>query len=233
MTKAMILAAGRGERMRPLTDQTPKPLLKVGGEPLIGWHIRRLRDAGMTELVINHAWLGEQIEAWIGDGSPYQVKVAWSAEETALDTAGGIANALPLLGNQPFVLINADILTDIDFQHLSREAAQLDGERRLAHLAMVKNPAHHPQGDFSVRSDGLVERGHQLTYAGAAAYHPAMFKELAVQQPIPAKPLLPLLLAAMELGQVTGYCHQGLWLDVGTVDRLASADSIASRWGRL
>lgn len=147
--KAMILAAGRGERMRPLTDHTPKPLLKVGSEPLIGWHIRRLKNAGFTEIVINHAWLGEQIEATLGNGAQYGVSIAYSPESTGgLETAGGIATALPLLGDAPFLVINGDVLTDIDFNAARQAAASLQTSNLLAHIWLVPNPPHNPEGDF-------------------------------------------------------------------------------------
>lgn len=229
--KAMILAAGRGERMRPLTDHTPKPLLPVGGEPLIGWHIKRLRAAGISELVINHAWLGERIEAALGDGAAYGVRIAYSREGTALETAGGIATALPLLGEAPFIVVNGDVLTDIDFATLADAAARLDGRTALAHLLLVPNPPHHPGGDFGLLADGRLSAspadGEALTFSGIAAYHPALFAATPPHQP--AK-LAPLLRAAMAQGRVSGARHDGLWLDVGTVERLAEADAIARGW---
>ena len=149
--KAMILAAGRGERMRPLTDHTPKPLLKVGSEPLIGWHIRRLKNAGFTEIVINHAWLGEQIEATLGNGAQYGVNIAYSPESTGgLETAGGIATALPLLGDAPFLVINGDVFADIDFYAARQAASSLQTSNLLAHIWLVPNPPHNPEGDFSI-----------------------------------------------------------------------------------
>ena len=155
--KAMILAAGRGERMRPLTDHTPKPLLEVAGTPLIGWHLRRLRKAGFTEIVINHAWLGQQIEDTLKDGSAYGVHIAYSPERAGgLETAGGIATALPLLGNEPFWSSNGDVLTDIDFQAARLAAQRMQEHNLLAHLWLVDNPPHHPEGDFGLLSDGLV-----------------------------------------------------------------------------
>ncbi|MCW3481755.1 nucleotidyltransferase family protein [Neisseriaceae bacterium JH1-16] len=231
--RAMILAAGRGERMRPLTDRTPKPLLSVGGLPLIGWHIRRLAAAGITELVINHAWLGDRIEAELGDGSSFGVCIAYSREGQALETAGGIATALPLLGDAPFLVVNGDVLTDIDFATLAERAAALDGSERLAHLALVDNPVHHPAGDFGLLADGRLSAnpadGVALTYAGVGAYHPALFADTAAHQP--AK-LAPLLRVAMADGRVSGAHHTGLWLDVGTAERLAEADAIARGWAR-
>lgn len=232
--KAMILAAGRGERMRPLTDHTPKPLLSVGGQPLIAWHIQKLAAAGFADIVINHAWLGEQIEAALGDGSRFGVRIAYSREGAALETAGGIATALPLLGAAPFVVVNGDVLTDIDFACLRPTLAALDGRAQLAHLLLVANPAHHPAGDFGLLPDGQLSAnaadGIGLTFSGIGLYHPALFAAIPPQQP--AK-LAPLLRSAMAAGQVSGARHHGLWLDVGTVERLAEADAIARTWPRL
>lgn len=232
--KVMILAAGRGERMRPLTDRTPKPLLQAGGESLIGWHIRRLASAGLTELVINHAWLGTQLEAVLGDGAAYGVHIDWSPEGEALETAGGIARALPLLGDAPFLVVNGDVLCDADFGLLARKAATLDGTRRQAHLLLVDNPPHRAGGDFSLHADGRVERepaphATRLTFSGIAAYHPSLFAGLAARAP-QKQPLLPLLLQGMQAGTVCGERFGGLWLDVGTPERLAEADRIASGW---
>lgn len=230
--KAMILAAGRGERMRPLTDACPKPLLKVGGEPLIVWHLRRLRSAGIREIVINHAWLGGQIEKTLGTGAAYGVEIAYSAEgETGLETAGGIATALPLLGDEPFLVINGDVLTDIDFQTAFTAAAALEQQQKLAHLWLVANPAHNPKGDFVLhRSGGVLSEspeGEALTFSGMGVYHPELFRTTPPRQ---AAKLAPLLRAAMNRGQVSGERHNGLWLDVGTVERLAEADALAQNW---
>lgn len=231
MMKAMILAAGRGERMRPLTDHTPKPLLPVGGQPLIAWHIQRLAAAGFGDIVINHAWLGEKIETALGDGSRYGVRLAYSREATALETAGGIATALPLLGEAPFLVVNGDVLTDVDFAALRPTLAALDDKQHLAHLLLVANPAHHPGGDFGLLADGRLSAnaadGIGLTFSGIGLYHPALFASTPAQQP--AK-LAPLLRAAMARGQISGARHDGLWLDVGTVERLAEADAIAKGW---
>ncbi|KJV30268.1 mannose-1-phosphate guanylyltransferase [Aquitalea magnusonii] len=229
--KAMILAAGRGERMRPLTDHTPKPLLPAGGRPLIEWHIRRLAAAGIRQLVINHAWLGAQIEQVLGDGSRLGVEIAYSPESTALETAGGIATALPLLGDAPFLVVNGDVLSDVDFTALQQQAAQLDGRNRLAHLLLVDNPPHNPAGDFGLLANGLLaarpDAGNGLTFSGIAAYHPALFADTPAGQPAR---LAPLLRAAMAQGQVSGSRLDGLWLDVGTPERLAEADVIAAGW---
>lgn len=231
MMRAMILAAGRGERMRPLTDTCPKPLLKVGSEPLIGWHLRRLKAAGIEEIVINHAWLGQQIEETLGNGAAYGVSIAYSAEGAqGLETAGGIATALPLLGEEPFLVINGDVLTDIDFTLASAQAAMLSAEQRLAYLWLVQNPAHNPKGDFVLQTDGAVlstGAGEALTFSGMGVYHPALFHDTPPKQ---AAKLAPLLRAAMEAGKVQGVKHEGLWLDVGTVERLAEAERLAASW---
>ena len=231
MMRAMILAAGRGERMRPLTDTCPKPLLKVGSEPLIGWHLRRLKAAGIEEIVINHAWLGQQIEETLGNGAAYGVSIAYSAEGAqGLETAGGIATALPLLGEEPFLVINGDVLTDIDFTLASAQAAMLSAEQRLAYLWLVQNPAHNPKGDFVLQTDGAVlstGAGEALTFSGMGVYHPALFHDTPPKQ---AAKLAPLLRAAMEVGKVQGVKHEGLWLDVGTVERLAEAERLAASW---
>lgn len=231
MMRAMILAAGRGERMRPLTDTCPKPLLKVGSEPLIGWHLRRLKAAGIEEIVINHAWLGQQIEETLGNGAAYGVSIAYSAEGAqGLETAGGIATALPLLGEEPFLVINGDVLTDIDFTLASAQAARLSAEQRLAYLWLVQNPAHNPQGDFVLQTDGAVlstGAGEALTFSGMGVYHPALFHDTPPKQ---AAKLAPLLRAAMAAGKVQGVKHEGLWLDVGTVERLAEAERLAASW---
>jgi MurNAc alpha-1-phosphate uridylyltransferase len=229
-TRAMILAAGRGERMRPLTDHTPKPLLPVGGKPLIVWHIERLRAAGFTELVINHAHLGRRLEDALGDGSAFGVRIAWSSEATALETAGGIRHALPLLGEEPFVVINGDVFCDADFAALRAATQSLHAEGPLAHLLLVDNPAHHTEGDFRLAADGLIhaDGNPRLTFAGLGAYHPALFAGLA--DDTPAK-LAPLLREAMNAGKVTGQHHTGRWIDVGTPERLAELDCQLARAG--
>ena len=213
--RAMILAAGRGERLRPLTDQTPKPLLPVGHEPLIGHHLRRLATAGFQDVVINLAHLGEQIEARLGDGRDYGLSIRYSWEHGgALESAGGIHQALPLLGPEPFLLVNGDIFTDYPFTQLRRP---LTG---LAHLVLVPNPAHHPQGDFALQDDGLLaNHGAALTYSGIGVYSPRLFDGMA-----PGKaPLAPLLRDAITAGKISGEPYPGLWIDVGTVERLEQA----------
>ena len=219
--RAMILAAGRGERMRPLTDHTPKPLLMAGGKPLIVWHIERLAAAGITELVINHAHLGQQIEDALGDGQQWQVTIRYSAEGTALETAGGIAYALPLLGDAPFLVVNGDVFTDIDYASLALPTG------KLAHFVMVDNPPQHAAGDFAL-DNGLVleSAADRLTFSGVGVYHPSLFD--SVQQGQAAK-LAPLLKAAMQQQRVTGQHHHGLWHDIGTPERLEQLDHWLSK----
>ena len=221
--RAMILAAGR-ERMRPLTDHTPKPLLQVGGKPLIVWHIERLARAGFTELVINHAYLGQQIEAALGDGSQWRVHIRYSAEGIALETAGGIANALPLLGEQPFLVVNGDVFTDIDYASLALP------EGKLAHLVMVDNPPQHAAGDFGLKDGFVLESAeHRLTFSGIGVYDPALFDNVQRGQ---AAKLAPLLKAAMQQQRVTGQHHHGLWHDIGTPERLEQLDDwLNNNWG--
>lgn len=210
--KAMILAAGRGERMRPLTDHTPKPLLKVGGKSLIVWHLERLARAGFKEIVINHAHLGVQIEQSLGNGSQWNVSIQYSPEAIALETAGGIANALPLLGDAPFLVVNGDIFIDIDFAQLKLHAPN------LAHLVMVDNPPQHTQGDFAFIGNKLMPEGDaKLTFSGVGIYEPSLFAEIEKGQP--AK-LAPLFRAAMLKQQVSAEHYQGEWYDIGTPERL-------------
>ena len=222
--KAMILAAGRGERMRPLTDTCPKPLLAAGGKPLIVWHIERLAAAGIADLVINHAHLGQKIEAALGDGSAFGVRITYSPEGKALETAGGIARALPLLGNAPFLVINGDVFCDTGLAALRQAGEQLSADGPLAHLLLVANPEHNPAGDFGLHPDGQIRDtgGERLTFAGLGAYHPALFAGLSPDEP--AK-LAPLLRAAMAEGKVGGARIDGRWVDVGTPERLHQLDA--------
>jgi MurNAc alpha-1-phosphate uridylyltransferase len=207
----MILAAGRGERMRPLTDKQPKPLLQVAGKPLIVHHIERLADAGYRQLVINHAHLGEMIEVELGDGAAWGVEISYSPEIQALETGGGIYRALPLLGEDPFLVVNGDIWCDFDFSRLALKKAD------LAHLVLVPNPDHHRQGDFQL-TQGRVNQGagDRLTFSGIGVYHPRLFTSCKPE----AFPLAPLLREAMEKGLVSGECFSGLWMDIGTPQRL-------------
>lgn len=219
--KAMILAAGRGERMRPLTDTTPKPLLPVAGRPLIVHLIEALVRASFSELVINHSYLGDRIEEAIGDGSRYGARICYSAEvEGALETGGGIYRALPLLGDV-FLVVNGDVWTDYPFARLREPRDE------LAHLVLVDNPAHHPHGDFALSADAVrTEGGPRFTFAGIAAYRAALFAGCA-----PGRfPLAPLLRHAIEAGEVTGEHYRGRWVDVGTPERLhALENSLANR----
>ena len=217
--KAFILAAGRGERMRPLTDHTPKPLLLAGGKALIVWHLERLAAAGFKEIVINHAHLGEQIEAALGDGSRWGLQIKYSPEPPgALETAGGIANALPLLGDAPFLLVNGDVYCDVDFGRFSGLTAA------NAHLVMVANPAHHSGGDFSLDGERVTyaNGGQTYTYAGIAVFSPSFFADVKRGEIMKLRPLLD---AAIAAGTLTGERHSGRWVDVGTSQRLAELDS--------
>ncbi len=220
--KAMILAAGRGNRMRPLTDRVPKPLLPAGGRPLIHYAIERLAAAGIRELVINHAHLGGQIEEALGEGSGLGVSIRYSAEGEgqALETGGGIFRALPLLAPEPFLVVNADVWTDIDL----RDLALADGD--LAHLVLVANPPHHPGGDFALtRGRVLADGEHRYTFSGVGLYHPRLFTGCTPG----AFPLAPLLRSAIAQGRVGGRLHPGHWYDIGTPDRLAQLDRWLSR----
>ncbi len=221
--KAMILAAGRGERMRPLTDHTPKPLLVAGGKPLIVWHLERLAIAGFREIVINHAHLGAQIEAVLGNGSQWGLSIRYSPEPPgALETAGGIATALPLLGDAPFLVVNGDVYCDVDFGRFFE--LTVEGWKPAAHLVMVENPAHHAGGDFSLDGERVIyARGEQtLTYAGIGVFSPSFFADV---QPGTIMKLRPLLDAAIATGTLTGERFAGRWVDVGTPQRLAELDA--------
>jgi MurNAc alpha-1-phosphate uridylyltransferase len=216
----MILAAGRGERMRPLTDRTPKPLLPVAGKPLIVWHLERLARAGFRDIVINHAHLGDQIEALLDDGAAWGLSIRYSEEPPgALETAGGIANALPLLGNDPFLVVNGDIYCDWDFR---RAATVLAGDD-LAHLVLADNPSHNTAGDFALSEGRVAADGPERhTFAGIGIYHPTLFA--GIERGKPAK-LAPLLRQAMAERRVSGELHVGRWVDVGTPERLTELDT--------
>ena len=212
----MILAAGRGERMRPLTDTLPKPLLEVGGKMLIEYHLEKLKAANITEVIINHAWLGNKIEQALGDGSRYGLNIHYSQESEALETAGGIINALPLLNDKNFIVINGDIFCDYDFTKLP------DSLSGLAHLVLVNNPPQHLQGDFVLTQSGLIEAEgeNKLTFSGIGVYHPDLFKDY----PQGKQALAPILRGAMQHHQVSGELYAGVWHDVGTPDRLSELD---------
>jgi MurNAc alpha-1-phosphate uridylyltransferase len=208
--KAMILAAGRGERLRPLTDSTPKPLLEVRGKPLIVYHLESLAQAGFTEVVINLGWLGDQIRGFLGNGAQFGVSIEYSEEAAALETAGGILQALPLLGER-FVVVNADVFTDYDF-------AKLKTAESLAHLVLVDNPEHNDNGDFSLDGATVGNLGAERhTFSGIAQYHRDFFSRLT-----PGKQALaPLLRAGADKGAVSGELFVGNWIDIGTAERLA------------
>ena len=212
----MILAAGRGERMRPLTDNLPKPLLKVGGKMLIEYHLEKLKAAQITDVIINHAWLGEKIEQALGDGTKYGLNIHYSSEDEALETAGGIINALPLLGREAFIVINGDIYCDYDISNLP---ASLSG---LAYLVMVNNPLHNPEGDFLLTKSGDIEPAGEkkLTFSGIGVYHPDLFKDY----PGGKLALAPVLRKAMDQNKVKGEFYQGIWHDIGTPERLNELD---------
>jgi MurNAc alpha-1-phosphate uridylyltransferase len=221
--KAMILAAGLGNRMRPLTLTTPKPLLAVGGKPLIVWHIEALKAVGISDVVINTAWLGHKLHEALGDGSAYGVNIQWSDEQEPLETAGGIQQALPLLGNEPFLLVNGDIWLRYDFKRLINK----DLGQQLAHLVLVNNPPQHPKGDFAFckdQSNSLVlpEGEEKYTFAGVSVLSPQLFADL----PAGKAPLAPLLRQAIAQGLVSAEHHAGAWVDVGTPERLADLDQL-------
>ncbi|MFM1988204.1 MAG: hypothetical protein RJA99_1161 [Pseudomonadota bacterium] len=224
--KAMILAAGRGERMRPLTDTCPKPLLPVGGRPLIAWHLERLAAAGIRDVVVNHAWLGHEIERALGDGSAWGLRIRHSPEATALETAGGIANALPWLGEAPFLVVNGDVWCDWSPARARPIADQLEGCGWDAWCVLVDNPDHNAGGDFGLESGRLVDAptgdARRLTFAGIGIYRPALFD--GITRGAPAK-LAPLLRAAAAAGRAGAERHLGRWVDVGTPQRLADLDA--------
>jgi MurNAc alpha-1-phosphate uridylyltransferase len=221
--KAMLLAAGRGERLRPITDRIPKALVEAGGKPLIGWHLERLARAGFREAVINVSHLGERIVERLGDGRGYGLRLSYSRERERLETAGGIANALPLLGADPFLLVNADVYCECDFARLR----DLELGERLAHLILVPNPPHKEKGDFSLRN-GLVgdDPGARYTYSGVALMKPAL---VAPVKPGDKAPLAPLLYDAARRGKLGGELYHGLWQDVGTIERLAELEAQLKR----
>ena len=210
--KAMILAAGLGTRMKPLTDHTPKPLLKVGGLPLIVWHIERLAHDGFEDIVINVAHLGHKIIEELGDGSQWGVRLHYSdeQEEGCLESAGGIIKALPVLGDETFLVVNGDIFTDYEFQEHRKLA---DGV--LAHLVLIPNPEHNPDGDFALDGNKIVDNK-QYTFSGIGYYSPKLFEGI----PYGKSSSIPLLKAAMKEGKVTGELFEGEWLDIGTPERL-------------
>ena len=221
--RAIIFAAGPGERLRPLTDAMPKPLLRAGGRALIEWQILRLAAAGIRELVVNHARLGAMIEEALGDGARLGVRIAYSREAQALETAGGIVKALPLLGGEPFLAVSADIHTDFDYACLIPVAADIAAhpERRAAHFVLVDNPAFHPAGDMGL-ADGIVTRARPwLTYGNIAVWHPALFSGLPAGE---SMKLFPWAYRLVDEGRVTGEHFAGSWDNVGTPAQLAALD---------
>jgi MurNAc alpha-1-phosphate uridylyltransferase len=235
--RALVFAAGRGERMRPLTDTLPKPLLRAGGKPLVAWHLERLASIGVREVVLNTSWLSDRFEPALGDGARWGLRLHYSYEGPApLETGGGLLKALPLLGDAPFLVVNADTWTDADLAALPREPAG------LAHLLMVPNPPQHPRGDFLLDGDGLLhddgglphdDDGQRLTYSGIGMYRPGILDDWRAvigdapgsERDPPRFRLVPLLKAAMARGQVHGQLHTGRWIDVGTPERLAALDA--------
>lgn len=227
--KAMVLAAGEGRRMKPLTDVTPKPLLTVSGRPLIEHHIVGLRDAGVTEIIVNVSYLGQQLVEFLGDGSRWSVELTVSKEAAPLETAGGVVQALPCLGEKPFLLVNGDIYTDFPFATLKQVSLTAGG----GHLVLVSNPPHHPEGDFclygqrlaSVEDNALAGRSaasiQSLTYSGIGLYDPQLFAAEAPGK----KPLRPLLDRAVAGELLQGELYSGVWEDIGTPERLASINA--------
>ena len=229
MAAAIILAAGRGERMRPLTDRVPKPLLAVGGRALIEWQVERLVRGGFADIVVNHAHLGSMIEAALGDGARFGARIRYSAESPALETAGGIAKALPMLGAQPFAAVSSDIHTDFDYASLHDRAAAIaaDPARHIAHLVLVDNPDYHAAGDDMGVRHGRVARGvPRLTYGNIAVLHPALFAGIA---PGTSVRLFPFMYRFVDEGRVSGEHFRGAWENVGTAAQLRALDERISR----
>ncbi|WP_295877057.1 N-acetylmuramate alpha-1-phosphate uridylyltransferase MurU [uncultured Zhongshania sp.] len=227
--KAMILAAGLGTRMRPLTDHTPKPLLRAGGKALIDYHIEKLAAAGITDIVVNCSWLADQLETYLGDGSRYGVRIFVSREEEPLETGGGIVQALPLLSGDnndaPFLLVNGDIWTDFDF------ATLMSCKPEAGHLVMIKNPSHNPQGDFVLSANGqLTEKtdsaaaNNTTTFSGISVWRPSVFSEFSLGR----RALKPVMVAAILRQALSGQLYEGHWWDIGTPDRLAALDAFLS-----
>lgn len=239
----MILAAGRGERMRPLTDDLPKPLLKAGGKPLIAWHLQGLARAGICDVVVNHAWLGDRIEAALGDGAGFGVRIRYSAEGNALETAGGIARAMPLLtaaqggdprapqsrahappaARAPFLVISADTFCDFDYRRAWTIASQMQHARLACWCVMVANPAHHADGDFSLAGGVLGDAVPRLTYSGIGLFTPQMFDDVPRDRRSALRPWIEREIAA---GRAAGEYHGGSWFDIGTARRLAELDRL-------
>ncbi len=215
MKTAMILAAGRGERMRPLTDFTPKPLLKIKGKALIEYHLEKLALAGFEKIVINHHWLGEQIEIFLGNGDKYGIQIKYSKEINVLETGGGIVQALPLLGKEPFLVVNGDIWCNLDFNEINLNI------EKLAHLFLVSNPEHNLKGDFGLEN-GFVINEPQFTFSGIGIYHPNLFKDYEIKK----LPLAPILRKEILEKNVTGEHFKGQWFDIGTPARLEMLETM-------
>lgn len=227
--KAMVLAAGRGERLRPITDTLPKPLVTVAGKPLIVYHLEALARIGIRDVVVNLSWLPDKLRAALRDGSDYGVRITYSEEgPVALETGGGIFNALPLLGPEPFLVVNGDTFTDIDFGALLGSAAADTQAGVLARLVLVPNPIQHPRGDFGLNGDRVVEReSDRFTYSGVGVYRAEFFEGC-----VPGKfPMLPLMKRAIAAGKMAGQLHRGEWCDVGTARRLAELDEKVRKAG--
>jgi MurNAc alpha-1-phosphate uridylyltransferase len=228
MPRAVILAAGRGERMRPLTDALPKPLLQVGGKAIIEWQIQRLAAGGFRDIVVNHSHLGAMIESALGDGSRQGVRIAYSHEPSALETAGGIAQALHLLGNEPFAVVSGDIYTQFDYSRLAQAAHEIaqDTDRRAAHFVLVANPPWHPEGDMGLEAGRVTRAGQRLTYGNIAVFHPSLFADVA---PGTWLKLFPWAYRFVDAGRVTGERFDGVWENNGTPRQLEELDRRLSR----
>jgi MurNAc alpha-1-phosphate uridylyltransferase len=229
MPRALILAAGRGERMRPLTDATPKPLLRAGGKSLIEWQVERLAAGGFADLVINHSHLGLQIEEALGDGSRLGARIRYSHEARALETAGGVAYALHLLGDEPFVVVSGDIHTEFDYASLAAPMAAIAAapQRTVAHFVMVDNPSWHAGGDDMAVHGGRIARGRgRLTYGNIGAFHPAMFRDVPRGAPLR---MFPWAYGFVDAGRVSGEHFSGAWDNIGTPEQLSALDRRLSR----
>ena len=223
MPRALILAAGRGERMRPLTDTLPKPLLEAGGRPLIEWQVERLVAGGFRELVVNHTYLGSKIEAALGDGSRFGAQIRYSHEPRALETAGAVVHALPMLGEDPFAVVSADIHTEFDYASLvpRLDSIARDPTRHAAHFVLVDNPSFHPAGDMALAGGLVAREGPRLTYANISLFHPGPFRDLPRGE---ALKLFPWAYRLVEAGRVTGERYAGSWDNIGTPEQLAALD---------